>query len=274
MNIKNTILSIIFAMTSIAAFSACNQNSTEADTQSNLNDEPSVELSAEVVESAVESVEESTAISSEDESVYVFDPTTLTGGGSHDEEDSEDEESSNTNEYLGFTYEFVDEYHDYNDVIEITKFTGTSKDIVIPNEIDGHSVMIIGEKAFEGNENIQSLVIPENLKWIKESAFSDCKNLSKVTFEGNSTLYELSEDCFYQTNISEITIPETCAIVDRASFLCCYNLKKLTILGMKTHVYNTLSVSDDCVIRCYKDSTTYTELLAAFPVKYNIEFLE
>lgn len=271
MNIKKVMISI-FAMAFITAFAACKQNLTEADNQSNLTDEPSVESSAEFVESVVESAEEGTESSSKN--IFMSNPDNLTSGSSHvDEEDSEDEGSSKTNEYLGFTYELVDVEVWGNDIIEIKEFTGTSKDIVIPNEIDGHPVMIIGEDAFKDNKNIQSLTIPKNLKWIKDRAFWGCESLENIVFEEGSTFHEFSAECFFETAISEITIPATCAQVSESTFDCCYNLKKITILGKETYVY-TMALPDDCVIRCYKDSIAYNQLLAAYPVKYNIEYLE
>lgn len=60
----------------------------------------------------------------------------------------------------------------------ITGYTGTSSEIVIPEEIDGIPVTAIGMTAFAGMENIVKVSFPSTLKRIGNGAFSKCVNLS------------------------------------------------------------------------------------------------
>ena len=54
--------------------------------------------------------------------------------------------------------------------VTITKYTGTSKDITIPNEIEDLPVTTIGQRVFSGNE-LTSISLPQNLTYIGEYAF-------------------------------------------------------------------------------------------------------
>jgi len=66
-------------------------------------------------------------------------------------------------------------------VTGIGSYTGIAE-LSIPSEYKGLPVTEIGASAFEGNEEITSLSIPESITAIGASAFSGCVNLSQVYF--------------------------------------------------------------------------------------------
>ena len=66
-------------------------------------------------------------------------------------------------------------------VTGIGSYTGIAE-LSIPSEYKGLPVTAIGASAFEGNEEITSLSIPESITAIGASAFSGCVNLSRVYF--------------------------------------------------------------------------------------------
>ncbi len=78
-----------------------------------------------------------------------------------------------------FAYNLTDEG------IVITGYTGKRTDVIIADsyEINGaeYSVVGIGESAFDGNEAIKSVIIPETVKTIEGWAFYDCTSLVDVT---------------------------------------------------------------------------------------------
>ena len=53
----------------------------------------------------------------------------------------------------------------------ITGYTGNEADVVIPDEIDGYGVTIIGSYAFRENHDLASVVIPEGITSIRNGAF-------------------------------------------------------------------------------------------------------
>ena len=124
-----------------------------------------------------------------------------------------------------FSYEAIDGQ------MTITNYTGNDTVVVIPDTIEGQSVVVIGDSAFANNENVKGVVIPDSvtriernafcncfdlevfvagdaLKFIGEYAFSYCKSLKSV--ELNVGLETLELSCFTSTDeLKELYIPNT-----------------------------------------------------------------
>ena len=90
----------------------------------------------------------------------------------------------------------------------ISAYTGTESDLTIPSELDGHPVTVIGEKAFKGNENLVSVIVPEGVQVIEKLAFSECGSLVSVSLPDG--LLSIGDEAFMHSwNLSGLTIPET-----------------------------------------------------------------
>ena len=63
-----------------------------------------------------------------------------------------------------------------NGTVRIDRFHGKGSSVIIPSEIDGKKVTIIGSSAFENEYNLTELVIPEGVTTIGEYA-SDIASL-------------------------------------------------------------------------------------------------
>lgn len=129
-------------------------------------------------------------------------------------------------------YEYADS--ELRDGIEITKYNGTDTEVIIPKQIDGVEVTSIGDNAFDGNEKITSVTIPNTVLDVGIEAFANCKNLSNVVFEENSKLDRILVNAFDGTALQEFTVPESCRILGNAFNEC--DIKKLIILGNKTGI--------------------------------------
>ncbi len=68
-------------------------------------------------------------------------------------------------------------------------YNGESKDVVIPSQFE-----VIDMGCFQGDSRIESVEIPESVKFIKSEAFDHCPNLKSVKIPGN--LYGISPDTF------------------------------------------------------------------------------
>lgn len=55
----------------------------------------------------------------------------------------------------------------------------------IPNELGGHPVIGIGERAFYGSKNLTSLTIPDSIVSLGKYAFQNCKNLLTVKYSSS-----------------------------------------------------------------------------------------
>jgi uncharacterized protein YjdB len=81
--------------------------------------------------------------------------------------------------YAIYEYE-VKEDSSKNEYAVITKYKGNMRTLTVPETLDGYEVRVIGNNAFEGNQYIRVLDIPDCITEINESAFSGCSNLSDV----------------------------------------------------------------------------------------------
>ena len=76
-----------------------------------------------------------------------------------------------------FTYRLTDEL----DGVCIVKYNGNDSSVCVPAMIDGKPVVIIGTKAFENNESIASVSLPNSVAVIESRAFAGCIHLNTMT---------------------------------------------------------------------------------------------
>ncbi len=143
------------------------------------------------------------------------------------------------------------EYNVYETYVEITWYTGLSTDVIIPDEIDGLPVKVIGERAFSGEKNetiirgrseyfsITSVTLPQNLVEIGEYAFfhhalkeliipDSVEKIGECAFEGNcllssivfgNSLREIGEWAFRNCNLKgQIVLPESLITIGERAF--------------------------------------------------------
>lgn len=79
-------------------------------------------------------------------------------------------------------------YEKYDDHVEITGYESQPwGELIIPGEIEGLPVTAIGNEAFEGCDELFSVIIPEGVTDIGEGAFYDCAGLTEVSIPGSVT---------------------------------------------------------------------------------------
>ncbi len=102
-----------------------------------------------------------------------------------------------------FTYDLLED-----GTVKITKYTGTEKDVVIPETIGGKKVTEIGRRAFVGQKTITSVKIPNGVKKIGYDAFYDAHALK--TIEIPESVTEIDEGAFgYCKSLKTIKLPST-----------------------------------------------------------------
>ena len=79
------------------------------------------------------------------------------------------EETYTATVFKGWAYEVDD-----NDDAILVDTAYKAGDVMIPSEIDGHTVIGIGERVFEGCEALTSVTIPDSVKSIGACAFDGC----------------------------------------------------------------------------------------------------
>ncbi len=70
--------------------------------------------------------------------------------------------------------------------ITITGYKGDEQDLVIPQQMDGYTVVGISQDAFSGMSTLTSIIIPDYVSYIGNNAFGNCSNLTSVRFMGDA----------------------------------------------------------------------------------------
>lgn len=161
-----------------------------------------------------------------------------------------------------YSYELIDE-----DTITILNYSGSEKNLVIPEKIDGKIVKKIGYGAFAECKSIESLVIPETVTTVGNYAFSQCSwvqtvevpdtivSLGKYAFAGCSSLEsfkipngikEISYGVFFDcTSLKNIEIPEGVQTIGGMVFGNCKSLENVDLPSTITSIGS--SAFSNCV---------------------------
>lgn len=110
----------------------------------------------------------------------------------------------------------------------ITQYTGNSKNVEAPDEIEGNPVTKIGTYAFEAKYNITSVKLPETVTLIGEGAFMDCSDLESINIPEAVT--GIDRGAFVScTSLTSIVIPAAVAYIREEAFTACEAMTSLTI---------------------------------------------
>ena len=116
--------------------------------------------------------------------------------------------------------------------VKITKYTGGEVAVSIPSKIGKTKVTAIGDCAFEDNDLIESVIIPNTVTIIGHEAFQDCDSLitikipNSVTTIVSSGYYETFKSC---DNLTSVVIGDGLKAIEVGCFSGCPKLKNVTI---------------------------------------------
>lgn len=111
-------------------------------------------------------------------------------------------------------------YDPETDGIEIVKYIGGEREVVIPDEIDSTPVTIIGDKAFYKNKEIRSITISDSVIKIGESAFAYCDQPNILSLGANVEM--IGDEAFFMCSAKEtIIFPESLKIIGDSAFAEC-----------------------------------------------------
>lgn len=98
----------------------------------------------------------------------------------------------------------------------ITQYNGEDEEIVVPDKIDGHKIVRIGNKAFSSNPR------DDREKYLR------LKKLKKVTLP--NSLISIGKSAFYNcSNLVEISVPDSVKYISDSAFSGCDSLSKLDL---------------------------------------------
>ena len=89
----------------------------------------------------------------------------------------------------------------------ITGYSGNATALYIPDEIDGHEVVAIGDSAFENRTDLRTVMIPDSVTRINIGVFSGCINLANITL--SKKIEKIGENAFYNCDsLQSVEIPK------------------------------------------------------------------
>ncbi len=113
------------------------------------------------------------------------------------------------------------EYTEYDEGVTIDKYLGDEENVTIPSEINGKSVTEIGYNAFQYNESIKSVTIPEGVTEIENNAFSG-STLKTVNYP--SSIQSVGYSAFNSTSVNKVTFASG---TEEIPAYACYNMTSL-----------------------------------------------
>ena len=148
------------------------------------------------------------------------------------------DEAAAVKDLSNVTLRFVDDFLTFDEFQYFTKvkslpknfFEGGKclKSIVLPQGLKS-----IGDSAFSDCTSLESIVLPEGLETIEKKAFWQCTSLAEVEFP--EVLDTLGRDAFkFCTSLTEVELPEGLESIGN-QFDYCTNLKKIKFsVGLRT----------------------------------------
>jgi Leucine-rich repeat (LRR) protein len=119
------------------------------------------------------------------------------------------------------------EYKVNNKKVTITGYIGTEADVIIPAQIDGYPVTTIGKEAFQDNDILTSVVVPEGVTTLEERSFGWCSNLTSITLP--TTLKVIDDYALSTTSIASLDIPVNVSSIGEGVFFQCSCIAMLTV---------------------------------------------
>ncbi|MDR2739414.1 MAG: leucine-rich repeat domain-containing protein [Treponema sp.] len=147
----------------------------------------------------------------------------------------------------GFYYEKTS-----NNTIEIRRYRGTGRNVVIPETIRGLPVTSIGARAFEGNQ-LTGVTIPNSVTSIGEEAFAG-NQLTGVAIPGSVT--SIGASAFANNQLTGVTIPDSVTYIGSRAFAD-NQLTSLTIPDSVTSIGNSAFAGNQLTSLTIPESVTY-----------------
>lgn len=128
-------------------------------------------------------------------------------------------------------------YHVNEDgkTITLDKYLGEDEEVIIPDNIDGKDVTVIGAWCFKMNETIVDVFIPSTVEEIESSAFAICHKLERV--RGGENICYVGDAAFTMSKkLSEVPSLEKLSDIYDSTFRGCESLNNVKVSNTLMHI--------------------------------------
>jgi len=127
------------------------------------------------------------------------------------------------------------------DTVEITAYTGSDADVIIPSQLDEYPVASIAYDAFCGNETLVSVTIPDSVINIEENPFAECMQLKEIKMSLEQLAFSVIDGVLFQKEEKKLIcypagkteeayiVPQGIRLIGVSAFSCCSALKAVTL---------------------------------------------
>jgi len=142
-----------------------------------------------------------------------------------------------------------------NGTITITRYTGPSGAVTIPDTINGLPVTSIGSGAFGTCWSLTGVTIPNTVTSIGDYAFYYCTSLTSVTI-GNSVT-NIGDWAFEEcARLTSVTIPNSVTSIAGCAFGRCWSLTSVYFVGNAPNLGSDVFIDDNNATVYYMPGTT------------------
>lgn len=137
------------------------------------------------------------------------------------------------------------EYEEISGGINITKYIGSSKKVVVPSVIENKKVISINDNVFSGNIVLKEITLPESLNSTDFKLFKNCDSLEKITFLNKSnTILSYTQDLKSLNTVKFSEIPTNEIYCIHSMFSYIKSLENVEISKITNiNEYNSLEIS-------------------------------
>ncbi len=106
-------------------------------------------------------------------------------------------------------------------------YNGSAKDVVVPDTLDGHPVLAIGDFTFNFKDCIETVTLPATVTSIGNMAFFKCTSLKTIVIPEGVTM--LDRCCFGGCeSLEEVVMAQSVETVGEFAFLACARLREIS----------------------------------------------
>jgi len=112
--------------------------------------------------------------------------------------------------------------------IGIRGYTGPYQEVVVPDEIDGMPVTVIGLEAFYGRSDLTDVILPESITTIDLNAFYGCSGLTSLVLPDGMT--SIGSNAFYGcSGLTAVVVPDGVVSIGGRAFQNCTGLTSVVL---------------------------------------------
>ena len=164
------------------------------------------------------------------------------------------------------------EYREVEGGIAITDYEGNDEIVVIPETIDGQTVVSIGDHALVNNQTMKGLRIADTIQIISDNAFENCEEL-QVFISGKSLKTIGEYACNNCKSLYSIELNEGLESLGDLSFGGCVNLEEIEIPSTVTQINTPFTANKDKTLKIISVSGgSAEEFVSIYGKNWNIVF--